>query len=195
MPILETLKTGTRDAHASIERAVPLLRPGGLTLDGYRTYLGQLIGFYEPVEAALAAHDWASAGVDFNVRRKTPLLTADLRSLGLDAAALAALPRCVSVPALPALPEALGCAYVFEGATRGGRVLGRIIGEALGLTRARGCAFFLAYGDDSDAMWRTFGAAIETSVRDDAAGARVLAAALDTFSSLQRWIEAAPRAV
>jgi heme oxygenase len=156
----------------------------------YRAYLARLLGFYAPVEAALGARAWAPAGLDFEARRKVPLLVADLVSLGLAEGAQAALPRCAEIPGLPDLPEALGCAYVLEGATRGGRVLSRLAGEALGVTRARGCAFLTGYGDAGDAMWQAFRRGVEAAVPDEGTGARVLAAARETFALLQRWLEA-----
>jgi heme oxygenase len=188
MGALYTLKRGTREAHLRLERSVPIFRPG-LTLAVYRAYLARLLGFYAPVEATLAGHPWASAGLDFRPRRKAALLTADLDCLGLDVDVQASLPRCDKLPPLPALPEALGCAYVLEGATLGGRVLARLVSAALGLGRARGCAFLLAYGDETDAMWEAFGARLEAALADDAAERRALSAARETFTRLHRWID------
>lgn len=188
MQILEVLKESTREAHLRLERVVPLSRTG-LTREGYRAYLARLLGFYAPVEGALAAQDWASLGFDYEPRRKVPLLHADLAALGLGDAEREALPTCRLVPSLPALPEALGCAYVFEGATRGGRVLARLYGETLGVTREQGGAFFLAYGEDGDAMWLAFRALLVANLSDERSIARALAAALQTFALLHRWIE------
>lgn len=188
MQILAALAHSTRPDHARIGRSIPLARPS-LSLDVYRAHLARLLGFYEPVEEALASHAWASVGLDFEVRRKLPLLAADLACLGLDEGAIASLPRCAAIPGLPALPEALGCAYVLEGATRGARVLGRLVGASLGVTRSRGCAFLLAYGDEADARWRAFGASLDEGVRDEETAGRVLEAARETFARLQRWLE------
>jgi heme oxygenase len=185
---LTTLWRGTRAEHAAIERAVPILGPR-LTLAVYRAHLARLLGIYAPLEVALAEQRWDVAGLDFAARRKTPLLALDLDRLGLASGARAALPRCAALPELAALPEAFGCAYVLEGATRGGRVLAGRVEAALGLDRAHGCAFLLAYGDDADRMWEAFTAALEAALGDEAELVRALGAARQTFAILQRWIE------
>lgn len=186
--IHEMLRQGTRDAHLRVERLVPILTFGS-NRGAYCGYLARLLGFYAPMEASLGAHDWASIGIDFERRRKAPLLEADLVSLGLEAASVSSLPRCPSLPSLPDLPSALGCAYVLEGATLGGRVLARLLGEPLGLSRSQGAAFFLAYGDDHEGMWQTFVAGLEAAIQGDEEGARALDVARDTFERLGRWIE------
>lgn len=187
-PALTMLGRGTRAEHARIEGVVPILGPR-LTVAVYREYLARLLGFYGPIEAALAEHSWEAAGLDLAARRKAPLLAADLDRLGVAAAAREALPRCAALPEVPALPEALGCAYVLEGATRGGRVLARRVEEALGLDRAGGCAFLQAYGDDADRMWEAFAVALDAALGDEAALGRAIRTARRTFACLQRWLE------
>jgi heme oxygenase len=185
--VLRLLKEGCREAHMAIERVVPLQQPG-LTGSGYRDHLARLLGFYEPLEAALGAQPWSDAGLDFEPRRKSGLLAADLEYLGLDAPTRGRLPRCATLPPLAGLPEAFGCAYVLEGATRGGRVLAKHLGASFGLDRDHGCAFLLAYGDDGDARWAEFRGSLEAHVRGPDAP-RTVAAAQETFAMLHRWLD------
>lgn len=193
--ILEQLEQGTRDLHARIERRVPLLHPD-LHIDRYRAFLESMFGFYQPFEDALASFPWQRAGMDFDRRRKTHLLIDDLRRLGHDDASLASLRRCHDLPCPADLLEALGCLYVVEGATLGGRILVRNVQRALGLTHVSGCAFLTSYGNAVDCMWRSFGEALVRVVQDTAepgpmAPPGMVTAARDTFARLERWLASA----
>lgn len=190
--ILMQLAQGTRDLHARIERRVPLLDPD-LRLDGYCTFLAAMLGFYEPFEDVLGAFPWERAGLCFDRRRKAGLAVRDLQDLGYDDHTLARIPRCRDLPRPVDLQEAAGCLYVLEGATLGGRVLTRSVSRSLGLSPASGCTFLACYGDAVGARWRAFAAALarvvpDTSARDAAISARVVAAARDTFATLERWL-------
>lgn len=187
---IDELRRSTRGSHLHLERSVPILR-ADVTPEELRAYLSRTLGFYEPIEEALATQLSGAVGLDYAPRRKVALLARDLEHLGLDAAAIEALPRCRALPHLPALPEALGCAYVLEGATRGGRVLARHLAEVLGLTRERGASFLLPYGEATDAMWDSFVARLEIALADDPGRRRAVGAAEDTFTRLRRWIEEA----
>lgn len=191
--ILMQLAQGTRDLHARIECRVPLLDPD-LRLDGYCDFLAAMLGFYEPFEDVLGAFPWQRAGLCFERRRKAGLAARDLRTLGLlDDRALARIPRCRELPRPADLQQAAGCLYVLEGATLGGHVLTRHVRRTLGLSPASECAFLACYGNAVGAMWRAFAAALacivpDTSARNAAISARVVAAARDTFATLEGWL-------
>ena len=193
--ILEQLEQGTRDLHARIERQVPLLDPA-LQIDTYRAFLESMLGFYQPFEDALAVFPWHRAGLDLDQRRKARLLIDDLQRLGHDHGSLASIRRCRDLPCPADLLEAMGCLYVVEGATLGGRILMRSVHRTLRLSPVSGCAFLASYGNAVGCMWRRFGEALVRAERTSteagtAAAPSMVTAARDTFAKLDRWLAGA----
>ena len=181
------LKDGTRAQHARAEASLPLLDPA-LTRADYARVLQALHGFHAPLERALADVPWARLGLDWDARRKTPLLARDLRALGASADAASA-PECVALPDTSTVARALGSAYVLEGATLGGQLVRRHLARTLGLGAETGAAYYHAYGDDVGPMWRAFLAGLAVAVeRDGCPPDEVLAGARDTFDALADWL-------
>jgi len=69
-------------------------------------------------------------GIDFDARRKSARLAADLQWLGHGA--LTSLPRCAALRPLPGAAAAFDCLYVLEGATLDGRTIARHLGAHSG---------------------------------------------------------------
>jgi heme oxygenase len=182
--LAELLRDVTGQHHASIERALPL-SSFGLAIDAYRRILGAFLGFYEPLEAALIRVAADCGDLDLRDRGKVSRLRHDLRTLGLSDAGLVAIPRCPTVPHIDGVPGALGCMYVLEGATLGGRIIQRHLGERLAIDEHSGGAFFHGYGPETGAMWRSFVARLN---RQPPPFERVLAAAIETFGHFERWL-------
>ena len=126
--IHDRLRRATRASHERLEAIVDVTR-AARTPEGYRRLLAAMLGFHDPFEAALGRLDWTGAGIDFAARRKSHLIEADLATLGLARADIARLPRCLDVPVPDDLPAGFGCLYVVEGATLGGRLILRQVGE------------------------------------------------------------------
>ena len=174
---LAVLRIQTASHHAAVERRVDIV--GRLhSVEGYVDLLARLYGFYAPFEEVLgtAVARW---GVPYDVeaRRKAPLIARDLAALGLAPAAVAALPRCGWAP-LPGRPAAaLGCLYVVEGATLGGRLIARLVERRLGLGPRTGAAFFGAYGPEVGPRWRAFCSVLADAMSDRATERHVVAAA------------------
>lgn len=184
------LKDGTRAQHARAEASLPLLDPA-LTRADYARVLQALHGFHAPLERALAVVPWARLGLDWDARRKTPLLARDLRALD-HSADLAMPPECVALPDTSTVARALGSAYVLEGATLGGQLVRRHLARTLGLGPDSGAAYYHAYGDDVGPMWRTFLAGLAVAVeRDGCPPDEMLAGARDTFDALADWLDRA----
>jgi heme oxygenase len=187
--IRDLLREGTRVHHARAEASLPLMDES-LTRDRYARALARLLGFYAPLERRLDAVDWAAVGLDWTARRKAPLLAGDLRRLGWNDAALAALPQCDDLPPVDSPSRALGCLYVFEGATLGGQLVRRHLARRLALGPESGAAFFAAYGDAVGPMWRAYQQRLAELVdRGACAPDDVLDAARDTFDALTRWLD------
>ncbi|WP_375743198.1 biliverdin-producing heme oxygenase [Corallococcus interemptor] len=193
MELLQRLKTETRPHHERTEGVVRLM-DAHLTPAGYQRQLESFHGLYAPLEALLAAPLTAlEPELDWEARWKTPLLEADLRAMGHDTASLARLPRASSLPALPGLAEALGCAYVLEGSTLGGQLLLRHLARHFGADARVGTfAFFRAYGAQVGPMWRAFGEALtRASARaaSESFDAAVVQGARDTFDTFAAWLK------
>jgi heme oxygenase len=164
------------------------------TPDDYRLLLGRLLGFYEPVEAALeATFDWGAVKFDFASRKKTPLLLRDLHSMGIDDTLL--LPRCKMLPTLNTLPQAFGCLYVFESATLSWGIVLSHLSRTIGVSRDAGGAFFNSYGDRVVAMWHDFAQQIRAYASRPDIEESVVRTAIDTLAYLDKWIAASPAAV
>lgn len=160
------------------------LAEGRLDRAGYATLLHRLLGFHRAVEAALAAapslEPW---GIDPAARRRAWLIEADLLALG---AAPAAPSPLAPLPPLDTAARALGCLYVTEGSTLGGRQLARAL-DGLLPPGAAGRRFLLGHGEAHAAMWRACCAALEACGADPDRRAEMLDAALASFAAFEAW--------
>ena len=177
------LRRATADAHSRLESALDLLGPPP-TRERFIHLLGRFHGFHIEWEAAL--HRRPSMAF-LGPRRRTPNLVRDLTALGLGEADLERLPRCAAAGALAQTDEAaLGSAYVMEGSTLGGQLIGRALAGAAWLPPS-GLTYFPPYGAATGEMWRSFRAwadAHAASRRRD----QVAAGANRTFETLQAWL-------
>ena len=188
MHFLTRLRAETRPRHDAIEAALELTS-SALTLGTYRQTLTRFYGFYGPLEAGLwAVGGWVERGLDLTERRKTPLLEADLRALGV--ANPQDLPVCTDLPPHDTVAATFGCLYVLEGATLGGQVISPVLRKRLGVTPDTGGRFFDGYGDRTGPMWQAFRAALVAFAVTSGDQDEIVSAAKDTFSKLHRWMTA-----
>jgi heme oxygenase len=82
----------------------------------------------------------------------------------------------------------LGCLYVMEGSTLGGRYLARHVESALHLAPGQGNAYFQGHGDQTGAMWRQVTAQLEAVPEEQSD--RVIAAAKRTFRAFGEALRA-----
>ena len=186
---LTTLRRHTAPHHAAVERRVDIASRLS-SPQRYAHLLARLYGFYEPFEAEIASAV-ARWGLPFDVdaRRKAPLLARDLAALGLTPAAVNNLPP-LAHPPRPTSPQvALGCLYVTEGATLGGRVVARHVARQLGYGPSSGASFFHGYGADAGPRWRTFSSVLAAECGSSEITDRaILSGAIDTFNAFDRWL-------
>ena len=187
MSTVAGLRTATWRSHQALEKRLDVKTRFSST-SAYREHLERMWGFCAELEQRLAHHLTVDALPDFEARRKAPLLVSDLRALGADYASLERLPRCRDIPACDDAAAALGCAYVFEGATLGGRTLLPMVQSRLGLTADHGAAFLASYGGKVTAMWQTFGVALDAWCAIPQRQAAATAAAVETFDALNQWL-------
>jgi heme oxygenase len=208
--ILERLREETRPAHERLETRIDLLgRPWSRAF--YISLLRKFYGFYAVLEPAIfACPEWKAQGFDTEGRHKLPLLRHDLLRLGLSPSTIESIPLCRNVPVPENFAQALGCAYVLEGSTLGGKIISRHLHQVLGghttgpqqgaektdIEKAAtpasegelSCAFFGCYGSQVGEMWRGFVAFLNsrelTAHEQDA----LVASASATFAMLEAWM-------
>jgi len=181
--LLLRLKDETRDVHESLERDLDLLRPD-LTLDRYRRIVERFYGFYQPWETAVKPIVAEYLPGFAEPRVKLPKLLEDLAFLG---SGPSQLPVCAELPACQAWPDVLGGLYVTEGATLGGQIISRQLGQMLGLSARRGAAFFSSYGLQVGTMWRSFCGTLQANTPAEKEDL-VIDAARQTFVSMHGWL-------
>ena len=182
---LTRLRVQTRPAHILIEQVPALARlmTPGLDRQAYADVLHNLhrfhAGLHGPLATALAA---LPAAARFADATRLTALGQDLVQLGAGIGA-PAVPACL--PVLPTAAHGLGCLYVIEGSTLGGRVIARRLEDALALDTTNGAAF---YGGRTAAEVRTRFKALVTLLEDAACNDNdadaIVAAAIATFACL-----------
>ncbi|MGI4787531.1 MAG: biliverdin-producing heme oxygenase [Janthinobacterium lividum] len=193
--LLPALREGTHHLHERLESRLDLTAHLTSPSD-YLTLLKRFYGFYAPLENALAAPKyaaaWADLGIAFEERRKAALLESDLSALGLTAGEIAKLERCPACFEWDSAAELMGCAYVLEGATLGGQVIGRHLERKLGFCPGSpGAQFFSGYGPRNGAMWQQFRRTAEEFAARQSTPQVIsdaVAAACRTFSSMEAWL-------
>ncbi len=157
------LRDATAPHHLRMER---LLDIAGLTSPArYRQFLSIMLRYYRPIEAHLAGFDWIAHGLNFDQRRKTPLLVADLYRMGSTIADVESLADA-RVPRPATFAGAIGCAYVLEGATLGGVVVAKRLRATLNVGPESGGNFFAGYGPRTHHMWQRFVEVLNLSLQD-----------------------------
>lgn len=191
LDIMASLKDHTAEAHQQVERLMPFFADP-FSLGTYTATLSAFLGFFEPLEHKLAAvPGWEAAGIDLAKRRRSHLLRADLRALGMPESELSATPRCDNLPDPGNCAVGLGCLYVLEGSTLGGQLIARELERRLGFDQNPGASFFTTHGKDVGAMWKEFCLSVRTYVNTPARRADALKAAQETFQSFETWMRKA----
>jgi heme oxygenase len=184
--ILELLKSRTQELHQRLEQRLDLATRLASARD-YAQVLAAFYGFYAPVEAELGKMAaWQPNSLDFEARRKTALIAADLACFQMQASEL---PQCEDLPVIDSPAAALGVMYVLEGATLGGQIIKRLLQEKLAITSANGGSFFTAYGDQVRQMWNEVREALSAYATDHPEEREaIVASASATFAKFDAWL-------
>jgi heme oxygenase (biliverdin-IX-beta and delta-forming) len=154
-----------------------------LTMSEYAETLGRFLAVYTSLERQIEKHLPAldRVALDWEGRRKVPLLQRDLEALGrADLIDSERVPP-EKAPSLESFAQVMGCLYVLEGATLGGAVISRQLRGAFQLGPENGAAFFNCYGPALGKNWQEFCVALERSLSDLPARERAAEAATATF--------------
>ena len=188
----DALRQATEAIHARLHGlpALQALAEGRIDREGYVALLRRMLGFHRAVEAALAAAPSLAAwGIDIAERRRAWLIEADLAFLGAAPGPAGRAP----LPPLGTAARALGCLYVTEGSTLGGRQLARALDGLLPPGEA-GRRFLLGHAARHGALWRACCAALERCGAEPARQGEMLEAATQTFAAFEAWFGGQPAA-
>jgi len=180
------LRKETADLHLEVEAATGL--PGSIrTRAEYVTLLHCLHRFHQAAESRLAdskwAEQWAEVGIDLSQHRRAYLLEQDL--VAVQAQASREAPDFFDIADFPG---AMGCLYVVEGSSLGGRVIGPAIRSAIGDVPTR---FFESAERNHPSPWRSLKDALLRFGSSGDTGA-VVEGARSTFRAFERHL-ATPR--
>jgi len=191
--VRDCLRDATHAWHARLESTAFAQAPFSpdLTRAGYAAHLAHWYSVIAPLEKRIArclatAEGEAFGGRTWQYQPRHPDLAADLLALGcraphqgVDTWTPTRLPH--------ALWEAVGAAYVMEGARLGGQVIARQLRKALGEDIP------LSYYDGSMAPWRAFLSVIERdSARQNVE--RMAAGAVNAFCGIHECVAELPSA-
>ena len=180
------LGEATRLQQARLERhprLAALLGPD-VTPGAYLDVLARSLGFCAPLELALSRATGLPGGPS-----RAPLIVRDLRALGLPAAALGGLPVCAALPSLTTRADVLGVRYVLDAVPFDGPVTLRHLAQTIGVTPARGGAFYAGGASHPTAKAR-LGTDVRRFVARTGHPEALRDAAIEAYDALHAWLDA-----
>lgn len=178
--ILTRLRESTATAHQEMEDQMDM-QSACKDVEQYRRILAGFLGYYEPLEGRLKELPGMEG------RSKIAWLEQDLQTLGMTNEQITQLPRCDFGPVPKSQDEAMGCAYVLEGATLGGRQISAWLNDSNVPEGAR--RFFSSYGPEVGPKWKAFCANLENFQANGGDTEAAVGGANHTFSSLGQWMK------
>jgi heme oxygenase (biliverdin-IX-beta and delta-forming) len=177
------LRARTADLHKRTEEQAGI--PGRVNCtEDYALLLQSMFAFHLAAEQALLdkkwAAEWERVGVTIGDHIRSHLIAEDLRALGV-ASAVTVGPEVAPGPdlAIASFAEALGCVYVVEGSSLGGKYIAPMIVQKVGPVPI---AYYEGAGRDHPAPWRRVQRALGVFETDRGDGEAVVAGALTTFT-------------
>lgn len=193
---VQRLKEETRTQHEQLERNEwsQQMMAGTITAADYRQMLLRYYTFFRPLEDRLFAATLPEGLIpERELRRRSPLLAADLHALGLPAAELAQQNDCPYLPSANEPAQVLGCMYVLEGATLGGQLISRKMKENPQIQDTT-YSFFISHGREVPILWQSFKKALAKFAVNHPLKQQVLIeAAQATFQSFDNWLNSDDR--
>jgi heme oxygenase len=172
-------------AHAGFGAAAA----GTIEAPDYRRLLARLYGFHRPFEdVARSAVGVFRINLDMSARARSPLLLADLQTLGLDPSAATTVPLWRPSVRLMSKGSLLGALYVLEGSTLGGVQIARALKGRVGDDMGKARLFFVGRGERQGAMWRELLQELESLSAHDEEAIQAEDAAVTTFKAFEDWM-------
>jgi heme oxygenase len=189
VPVLEArakLRQLTANAHEALHRQCDFaaILSGSLTISDYGALLNRLHSFHSLFEHLLSkAPMHLVPQIDFDARRKTHLLVADMAALGLPVCKSDISPLRNPMPNMRSAESLVGCLYVVEGAGLGGKVIARKLDYLLGHVGVAGRRFFWGRSDPDSLPWPKFCDIFESHAAQGNFD-KIETAAIETFEAL-----------
>lgn len=186
--IISKLRIHTSTLHSALEQT-PLsvaLLDDHVSQDDYLTYLQkmrEIVAFYE----AKVFSGLSDTLPDLPKREKLLLIDKDLEYLAPHA--LNSTPIKNPVAENPSVAYALGCMYVMEGSTLGGKVILKHISKTLGILPEQGGSYFAGYGEETGHYWKSFLHILQEYSAHNDADDEIIRGAKDTFISIKYYFE------
>jgi heme oxygenase len=179
-PMLE-LRNGTQDLHSRIEASPHLsgLMSSQVKLGDYVQALELLLRFYADCEARLVL-GLSQYYPDFNYIHRLPLLSRDLRELGI----LSPDNLNENISPVQDKAEILGVLYVVEGSTLGGQIISRHLQDKLGPQIAKALHFYTLDGKMLPDHWTNVKRLIRDNLNDNEQIEQAVGSAREVFISL-----------
>jgi heme oxygenase (biliverdin-IX-beta and delta-forming) len=172
-------------AHAGFEAAAA----GTISVLDYRRLLIRLYGFHRPFEdVARSAVDVFEVDLDMGARARSPLLLADLQTLGAEPSAEVSIPLWRPSIRLGSRGSLLGALYVLEGSALGGLQIARALNERAGRDVGKAHLFFAGHRQRQSGMWRELLRELEALRHHGDEEAQAEASAVATFDAFENWM-------
>ncbi len=171
------LRTATEVIHRRMHRHPGLARLAAGTIGRaeYSRLLARSYGFYAMAEPLIGL---PGKGSD--------CLARDLAELGVSAADIAGLPRCVRLDIGNGHAALTGARYVLFGASLGGKVMAKAMAGRPGDEAALPVRFLTSLGEND---WKAFATGLEAALPDASSRIQAVAAATATFAAYEQWME------
>jgi heme oxygenase len=180
------VRNATRERHRRLEALPSQMRllQNDYRVSEYRWLLQRLYGFYHPLQSRLR-RDAPTFAWHARIAERTLRLERDLQTLGVTSVDLRHSARCEYLPAVDTPDRVLGCAYVLEGATLGGRVIAKHLANVFKDRSDAPYSFFSGDGERTAERFREWCAALDVATRD---GQELCRSACATFDAVADWL-------
>lgn len=184
------LRAATAEAHERMHTHAGFgaAAEGTIGAQDYRQLLMRLYGFHRPFEdTARSAAEILGTDLDMSARARSPLLLADLQTLGVNPSAKATIPLWRPSIRLWSKGSLLGALYVVEGSALGGVQIARALRDRAG-GGGKAHSFFAGHRERQSAMWRELLQELEALRRHEDEATQAEQSAVTTFEAFEDWM-------
>lgn len=180
----EELKLKTKEKHQQLEVKIVTSIKLIHHRNDYACLLQLFAGYFGSLEDLIEQKLNQGMLPDYPLRRKTAALQADLMCLS---APVPAKIESVNLPTIENNLQALGALYVMEGSTLGGRIITKMVAGKLSDENA--FSFFEGYGENTNEMWKSFKASIDTICLTKEETGIIIESANETFYKFSLYFD------
>jgi heme oxygenase len=174
----DQLKESTLAKHQQTEKQLILRMKAMRAKEDYVSLLQMFYSYFGGLEQQINDYVGEQNLPDYNQRRKTKAIAADIVALG---GVVPALADSEELPQIDNLLKAFGALYVIEGSTLGGKIIAGMMRQHFTFEGNEGLSFFSGYGDDTNAKWNAFKMELNAIAKTPAEEAEITEGANQTF--------------